>query len=157
MHTHLVFSLSFHTLIALSASGNPYSSHWHQLMDISMARWLASLMWDFLFIVFSILISTTVLYSTHSAISMACAHVLHGGWKSWSALKSMNQLRGLSSGLCMINTFVLRRWSMRRLYDYVWIMFFSNYILKDMIVCWDAWVFMSLCQITDYCFESFGS
>ena len=39
MHTHLVFSLSFHTLIALvhPLHGNPYSSHRHQLMGISIA------------------------------------------------------------------------------------------------------------------------
>ena len=46
--------------------------------------------------------STIIFYSTHSAISMACAHVLREGWKCWSALKSMNQLFGLSSGLCMM-------------------------------------------------------
>ena len=37
------------------------------------------------------------------------------------------------------------------------IAFFSVDILKDMIVCWDAWVLMSLCQIIDYCFESLVS
>ena len=72
---------------------NPYSSHWHQLMGISIARWLAASMWDYLLLFdFPLLISTTTFYSTHSAISMACAHVLRGGWKNWSALKSMNQL-----------------------------------------------------------------
>ena len=46
----LRFSLSFHTLIALvhPLHGNPYSLHWHQLMGISIARWLAASMWDFL-------------------------------------------------------------------------------------------------------------
>ena len=34
--------------------------------------------------------------------------------------------------------FVLRRWSMIGLYDFVGIAFFSIVILKDMIVCWDA-------------------
>ena len=46
--------------------------------------------------------SIIIFYSTHSAMWMACAHVLREGWKGWSALKSMNQLLGLSSGLCMI-------------------------------------------------------
>ena len=50
-----------------------------------------------------------ILYSTHSAISMACAHVLRKGWKGWSALKSMNQLFGLSSGLCMMRTFCVTK------------------------------------------------
>ena len=49
--------------------------------------------------------------------------------------------------------FVLRRQSMTRLYDFVGIAFFSVDTLKHMIVCWDAWVLMSLCQIIDYCFE----
>ena len=53
--------------------------------------------------------------------------------------------------------FVLRRQSMTRLYDFVGIAFFSIDILKDTIVCWDARVLMSLCQIIDYFFESFRS
>ena len=53
--------------------------------------------------------------------------------------------------------FVLRRQSMTRLYDFVGIAFFSVDTLKDMIVCWDASVLMSLCQIIDYCFESLMS
>ena len=46
----LSFNLSFHTLIAPvhPLHGNAYSLHWHQLMGISIARWLASLTWDFL-------------------------------------------------------------------------------------------------------------
>ena len=46
-----------------------------------------------------------IFYSTYSSMSMACAHVLREGWKSWSALKSMNQLLGLSPELCMICIF----------------------------------------------------
>ena len=34
---------------------------------------------------------------------------------------------------------------------------FSVDILKDMVVCWYAWVLMSTCQIIDYYFESFKS
>ena len=39
----LSFSLSFHTLIAPvhPLHGNPYSSHWHLLMGISIAHWYA--------------------------------------------------------------------------------------------------------------------
>ena len=40
----LSFSLSFHTLITL-VHPYPYSSHWHQLMGISIAHWLAASMW----------------------------------------------------------------------------------------------------------------
>ena len=92
--------------------GNPYPSCWHQLMGISIARWLASSMWDFLLFCLLHITPIIVLYSTHSAISMACSHVLCKGWKGWSALKSMNQLLGLSSGLCMMRTFVWRYWNM---------------------------------------------
>ena len=103
----LNFCLRFHALIALvhPLHGNPYSSHWHQLMGISIARWLAASMWDFLPFCLLHTTSTIILYSTCSAISMACAHVLREGWKSWSALKSMNQLLGLSSGLWMMWVF----------------------------------------------------
>ena len=111
MHTHLVFSLIFHTLIALvhPLHGNPYSSHWYQLMGISIARWLAASMWDFLFFCLLHITSIIIFYSTYSAISMSCAHVLREGWKSWSALKSMNQLLGLSSGLCMMGAFCVTK------------------------------------------------
>ena len=43
-----------------------------------------------------------IFYSTHSAISMAHAHVLREDRKSFENVKSMKQLPGLSSGLCMI-------------------------------------------------------
>ena len=94
------FELSY--TYSSSASVAWQSSHWHQLMGISIARWLAASMWDFL--LFCLLHTTSIIicYSTYSAMSMACAHVLREGWKSWSVLKSMNQLLGLSSGLCML-------------------------------------------------------
>ena len=76
MHTHLVFSLSFHTLIALvhPLHGNPYSltlisinGHLHspllRLVDVRLS-----------FPFFSS--PQPPFYSTHSAISMAHAHVL---------------------------------------------------------------------------------
>ena len=102
----LSFLLSFRTLVALVhlLHGNPYSLHWHQLMGISIAHWLASSMWDFLIFLLLHTTSNIIFYSTHSDISMACAHVLREGWKSWTALKSMNQLLDLLSGLCMIHT-----------------------------------------------------
>ena len=53
--------------------------------------------------------SIIICYSTHSAMSVACAHVLREGWKGWSALKSMNQLLGLSSGLCMMGAFCVTK------------------------------------------------
>ena len=103
--------MSFHTFIALvhPLHGNPYSSHWHQLMGISIARWLAASMWDFLLFCLLHITSIIIFYSTYSAISMACAHVLREGWKSWNTLKSMNQLLGLSSGLCMMGAFCVTK------------------------------------------------
>ena len=84
--------LSFHTLIALvhPLHGNPYSLHWHQLMGISLAHWLAASMWDFLF--FCLLHTTPIIifYSTHSVISMAHAHVLRESWKKFEITKVWN-------------------------------------------------------------------
>ena len=103
----LSFSLSFHTLLALSASVAWQSIH-IALISIDghlhsplISRVDVRLSYFFVFFIFT---PINIIYSTHSAMSMACAHVLREGWKSWSALKSMNQLLGLSSGLCMINT-----------------------------------------------------
>ena len=66
---------------------NPYSSCWHQLMGISIARWLSSSMWDFLLFCLLQTIPIIVFYSTHSAISMAHAHVLRESWKSLRLFK----------------------------------------------------------------------
>ena len=99
--------------------GNPYSSRWHKLMGISIARWLAVSMWDFLLFCLLNITSIIIFYSTYSAISMACAHVLREGWKSWSALKSMNQLLSLSSGLCMMGAFCVTKMKHGQLYDFV--------------------------------------
>ena len=133
MHTHLVFLLSFNVFITLvhPLHGNPYSLHWHQLMGISIARWLAASMWDFLLFCLLHITPIMMFYSTYSAMSMACAHVLREGWKIWSALKSMNQLLGLSSGLCMMWIFLWWRWSIARLYDFVgtsflWLCYFNK-------------------------------
>ena len=103
--------MSFHTFIALvhPLHDNPYSSYWHQLMGIYIAHWLAALMGDLLPLCLLHTSSTIILYSTCSAIFMACAHVLREGWKGWSALKSMNQLLGLSSGLCMMGAFCVTK------------------------------------------------
>ena len=70
--------------------GNPYSLHWHQLMGISLACWLATSMWDFL--LFCLLHTTPIIifYSTHSAISMAHAHVLRESWKKFEITKVWN-------------------------------------------------------------------
>ena len=56
-------------------------------------------MWDYLLFGFS---TTTIFYSTYSAMSMAHAHVLREKLKRFENIKSMKQLLGLSSGLCMI-------------------------------------------------------
>ena len=79
MHTHLVFNLSFHTLIARNAfvawqslllALTSIDGHLHSPLisrvDVRLSSSFES----------SYLISTTAFYSTHSAISMACAHVL---------------------------------------------------------------------------------
>ena len=78
MHTHLVFSLSFHTLIALSAS-----IAWQSLLltltsiDGHLHSSLISRV-DVKLSPFCLLhtIPIIIFYSTHSAMSMAHAHVL---------------------------------------------------------------------------------
>ena len=88
----LSFFLSFHKLIALvhPLHGNPYSSCWHQLMGISIARWLSSSIWDFLLFCLLHTIPIIIFYSTYSAMSMAHAHVLRESWKGLRTSKVWN-------------------------------------------------------------------
>ena len=72
-------------------------------------------------------------------------------------VKKYEPIAQLVIGVVHDKYFVLRRQSMTRLYDFVGIALFSVDILKDMIVCWDARVLMSLCQTIDYRFESLVS
>ena len=88
--------------------GNPYSSCWHQLMDISITRWLSSSMWDFLLFCLLHTIPIIIFYSTHSAISMARAHVLREGWKSLRILK-YETIAWMKPGLCMIWIFCVMK------------------------------------------------
>ena len=98
--------------------GNPYSSCWHQLMGISIARWLAALMWDFLFF-FLHTTSIIIFYSTHNAMSMAHAHILHESWKSLKILK-YETIAWLAIGVVHDESILLwRKWSMTKLYDFV--------------------------------------
>ena len=85
MHTHLVFILSFHTLIALSAFV-AWQSLLLALISIDGHRHSplvsrVDVRLSYLF-VFSIFTPIIILYSTHSAISMACTRVLRKSWKS---------------------------------------------------------------------------
>ena len=121
----LSFSLSFHKLIALvhPLNGNPCSLHWHQLMGISIARWLASSMWDLLLFCLPHTIPITIFYSTHSAISMARAHVLREGWKSFEIIWVWNNCLACHRGSAWFECFVWWRWSIAKLYDFVVISF----------------------------------
>ena len=160
MHTHLVFLLSFHTFIALvhPLHGNPYSLHWHQLMGISLAHWSAASMWGFL--LFCLLHTTPIIifYSTHSAMSMAHAHILPEDWKSLRTPKVWNNCLDCHRGCAWFEYFVWWRWSIARLYDFVGITFFGHFILKrhDCIIS-RLEVLLFLCQMIDYCFESLVS
>ena len=132
MHTHLVSSLSFHTLIALSAS-----VAWQSLLlaltsiDGHLHSPLISRVNVRLSPFFSHTTSIIIFYSTHSAMSMAHAHILREGWKGWSALKSMKQLLGWNRGCAWFEYFVWRRWSMAKLYDFIgmsflWLCYFEK-------------------------------
>jgi len=85
--------------------GNTYSSCWHQLMGITIARWLSSSMWDFL--LFGI--------STQSPSSYSIPPIVLYPWltliycvkveKVWDYL-STKQLLGLSSGVYKMGAFL---------------------------------------------------
>ena len=91
--------------------GNPYSSCWHQLMGISIARWLSSSMWDFLLFCLLHTIPIIIFYSTHNAISMAHAQVLREGWKSLRLFKYETIAWLVIGGIEVGNIFVWRKWS----------------------------------------------
>ena len=85
-------------------------------------------MWDYLpLFVFS---TTTIFYSTHSAISMAHAHVLRQRWKSLRTSKVWNNCLTCHRGCAWFKYFVLWRWSIARLYDFVGIALFGHVILR---------------------------
>ena len=50
-------------------------------------------------------------------------------------VKKYEPIAWLVIGVVHDKYFVLRRWSVTRLYDFVGITFFSVHVLKDMIVC----------------------
>ena len=60
-----------------------------------------------------------IFYSTHSAISMAHAHVLREGWKSLRLLK-YETIAWLVIGVVHDKSILVwRKWSMTKLYDFV--------------------------------------
>ena len=156
----LSFSLSFHTLIALSASVawqsllitlTSIDGHLHSPL-------LAASMWDFL--PFCLLHTTSIIifYSTYSAISMAPAHVLCESWKGLRTSKVWNNCLACHRGCAWFDYFVWWRWSIARLYDFVGITFFGHVVLKrhDCFIS-TLEVLLFLCQTIDYCFESLMS
>ena len=98
----------------------------------------------FSFFVFS---TTTIFYSTYSAMSMAHAHVLHESWKSLKILK-YETIAWLKPGLCMIWVFCVMKmehsqtiWFCRD--SFLWPCYFE----KTWLLCSCAWsitVFMSI-------------
>ena len=73
-------------------------------------------------------------------------------------IKKYEPIARLVIGVVHDKYFVLRRWSITTLYDFVGITFFSHYILKrhDCFIS-TLEVLLFLCQTIDYCFESYGS
>ena len=117
----LSFSLSFHTLIALSAS-----VAWQSLLlaltsiDGHLHSPLISLV-DVRLSPFCLLHITPLIifYSTHSAMSMARAHVLRESWKSLRLLK-YETIAWLVIGVVHDESILVwRKWSMTKLYDFV--------------------------------------
>ena len=108
----------------------PTHSHWYLLMGISIARWLAASMWDFLLFCLLHITPIIIFYSTHSAISMAHAHVLRESWKGLRTSKVWNNWLDCHRGCAWFECFVWWRWSIARLYDFVGITFFGHVILR---------------------------
>ena len=105
----------------------PTLSHWYLLMGISIALWYAGSMWPSpLFC----LTTSTTLYSTYSAISMAHAHVLRESWKRFEKVRVRKQLLGQYRGCAWFKLVVWGWWSIARLYDFVGIIFFGLVISK---------------------------
>ena len=117
----LSFFLNFHTLIALvhPLHGNPYSltlisidGHLHspliRLVDVRL--------YPFCLLHITPLI---IFYSTHSAISMAHAHILCEGWNFLRLLK-YETIAWLVIGVVHDESILVwRKWSMTKLYDFV--------------------------------------
>ena len=115
-------------------------------------------MWDFLPFCLLHITSIIIFYSTYSSIYMACAHVLCEGWKSWSALKSMNQLLGSSSGLCMMGAFCVTKMKHGQT---VWFcrdkLAFALLFWKDMIALLVRSKYYHFYVNMNFCLESFES
>ncbi len=77
------------------------------------------------------LTTTTTLYSTYSAISMARAHVLRDSYKKFEKVRVRKQLLGQFRGCAWFTLVVWGWWSIARLYDFVGIPFFGLVILRD--------------------------
>ena len=131
-HTHLVSSLSFHTLIALSASVawqslllalTSIDGHLHSPLISCVGVRLSP------FCLLHIT-STIIFYSTYSAISMAHAHVLRESWKGLRTSKVWNNCLACHRGCAWFEYFVWWGWSIARLYDCVGITFFGHVILR---------------------------
>ena len=98
-------------------------------MGISIARWLAASMWDFLLFVFSRQPPPSY-YIPPIAMSMAHAHVLRESWKGLRMSKVWNNCLACHWGCAWFEYFVWWRWSIARPYDFVVITFFGHVILK---------------------------
>ena len=94
---HILIALVHPSLTLISIDGHLHSPLIH-LVDVRLSP------------SFCLLHITPIimLYSTHSAISMAHAHVLREDWKGLKML-SMKQLLGLSSRLCMMGAFCVTK------------------------------------------------
>ena len=156
-HPLVFFCWAFIALVR-SLHGNPYSSCWHQLMGISIARWLASSTWDFLLFCLLHTIPIIIFYSTHSAISMAHAHVLLEGWKSLTLLK-YDTIAWLVIGVVHDESILVwRKWSMTKLYDFVGMKFLLPCYFEKTWLFWLVCLkYYYFCVNMNFCLESFGS
>ena len=127
-------------------------------MGISIAHWLASLMWDFLLFCLLNLTPIIIFYSTQSAMSMAHAHVLREGWKSLRLLK-YETIAWLVIGVVHDESILVwRKWSMTKLYDFVGMNFLLPCYFEKRWLLWLVCLkYYCFCVNVNFCFETCGS
>ena len=161
--TYFIFEFSYTYSSSASLHVNPYSltlisidGHLHSplicLVDVRLS----------LPFVFS---TTTIFYSTYSAMSMAHAHVLHESWKGLRTPKVGNNCLACHRGCAWFEYFVWR-WSIARLYDFVgisflwpcyfeiiallvWLKYYCFYVNIKLLI-WILWIWLFCHNREDY-------
>ena len=99
-------------------------------------------MWDFLPFGLLHTTSTIIFYSTHRAISMAHAHVLHESWKKLKHVKKYEPIAWLKPGLCMMGVFCVMKMK-----HSLTIWFCRDELSMAMLFCDDIVILISVLEV----------